>query len=110
MDIVLEIFDTFIADRLYAAAIPASLGSAAYQSVKNVADATFSSLREGATPAAAAGGYQFQPASQIYTLQPSRWAYMSAWPRDYAPRQALSLYLITWYGILPRHASLQFLY
>ncbi|KAL8746812.1 MAG: hypothetical protein Q9190_001217 [Brigantiaea leucoxantha] len=37
-----------------------------------------------------------QPSSQFFHLEPSRFAYMSAWPRDNVWRQALSLYLITW--------------
>ena len=93
MDIVLEIFDTFIFDRLYAQLLPAAAAAAAASSsgaqnaVKD-ATSTFSSMREVPTP--------YQAASQFLQLEPSAWAYMSAWPRDSVWRQTLSLYLITW--------------
>lgn len=100
MDIVLEIFDTFIADYCYAFVLPASKPSAAFQSVKHAATSTFSSLREGATPITG-NGYSWQPATSYYSLEPSQYAYMSAWPRDNGYRQLLSLYLITWFVTAP---------
>lgn len=93
MDIVLEIFDTYIADYCYAKALPASGGSFLTETVKAVASSTFSSLREGAT---AAPVFSYQPSTSFFTLEPSQYAYQSAWPRDSVYRQALSLYLITW--------------
>ncbi|KAI9776055.1 MAG: c-5 sterol desaturase [Peltula sp. TS41687] len=96
MDIVLDVFDTLVLDRLFATVIPASTASASFSSVRDgkfgaMADATFSSMRELPTD----GGYQYHPASQYLQLQPSEWAYMSAWPRDNIYRQTISLYLIT---------------
>jgi Delta7-sterol 5-desaturase len=93
MDIVLEVFDTYIADYCYAKALPASGASFLTQGIKHVASSTFSSLREGATPAPV---YSYQPSTSFFTLEPSQYAYQSAWPRDLIYRQALSLYLITW--------------
>lgn len=93
MDIVLELFDTYIADYCYAKALPASGTSFLTETVKAVASSTFSSLREGAT---AAPAFSYQPSTSFFTLEPSQYAYQSAWPRDSVYRQALSLYLITW--------------
>jgi Delta7-sterol 5-desaturase len=93
MDIILEVFDTYLADYCYAKAIPASGASIFTQGVQRAASSTFSSLREGATPAP---GYAYQPSTAYFTLEASQYAYQSAWPRDSPYRQALSLYLITW--------------
>ncbi|TKA72268.1 Delta(7)-sterol 5(6)-desaturase, partial [Cryomyces minteri] len=95
MDVVLEVFDTFLFDRLYAAVLPASPATAAYRGLQNtkfLPNATWSSMREAGTAAA----YKYQPASQYFSFEPSDLAYMSRWPRDDMWRQALSLYLITW--------------
>ena len=94
MDIVLELFDTFAFDFIYSTILPASTPSAVFQSGKHAASSTFSSMREGATPIA---GYSYQPATTYYSLEPSKYAFMSAWPRDNTYRQAISLYFITWY-------------
>ena len=91
MDLVLEFFDTFAFDRLYATVIPASNAWTSVDPKATAVNATFSSRREAPTP------YHYQPASQFYSLQPTEWAYKSAWPRDNGYRQLLSLYLITWY-------------
>lgn len=90
MDVVLEVFDTFLFDRLYAAALPTS---APHQGASIVKDATttFSSVREHPTALART--------NQLFQLEPSQYAYMSQWPRDNIWRQGLSLYLITWYAI-----------
>lgn len=91
MDVVLEVFDTFLFDRLYAAALPASAPSYAHNGVKE-ATATFSSMREHPTAIART--------NQLFQLEPSQYAYMSQWPRDNVWRQGLSLYFITWYDPL----------
>ena len=95
MDIVLEIFDTFLFDRVYATLLPASHPAASYPSLKDGAatTTTFSSVREMPTASHAVSQYLQLPASQ--------WAHMSAWPRDYIYRQALTLYLVTWYVTPP---------
>jgi len=87
MDVVLEIFDTFIFDRLYAKFLPAFPQSALQT---NTANATFASIRQAPT------GYVYEPASQLLKLEPSDFAYMSMWSRNNIYRQATSLYLITW--------------
>lgn len=91
MDVVLEIFDTFLFDRLYAMALPASKATYLNNMLKDVVvpSPTFSSMREAPTA--------IHHASQFLSLQPGPYAYMSALPRDSAWRQGISLYLITWY-------------
>jgi lathosterol oxidase len=92
MDIVLEIADTFIFDPLYATLLPGS-------SPKSyVANATYSSFREEPTGyARPQATWQYEPSTHYFSIQPSKYAYMSAWSRDDWQRQAISLYLITWY-------------
>ncbi|KAI4092916.1 MAG: hypothetical protein LQ344_003195 [Seirophora lacunosa] len=87
MDIVLEIFDTIIFDRLYATVLPASFAGYSAQNIGH-ATTTFSSTRESPT--------SVPPSTQIWQLEPSQYAFMSTWPRDNIWRQTLSLYLITW--------------
>lgn len=94
MDVVLEVFDTFLFDRFWSTVYPAST----FHTPKNlVADATttFSSMRELPTP--------IHSSTQFFQLAPSRYAYMSEWPRDNLCRQFCSLYLITWYASLFIH-------
>lgn len=89
MDVVLEVFDTFLFDRLYATVLPSSLVS--YNQTigfKNI-NPTLSSMREIPTGLPTPSNFLFQ-------LEPSEYAYMSAWPREHLWRQGLSLYLITW--------------
>ena len=89
MDVVLEIFDTFLFDRLYATVLPSSLASYSRSiGFKNV-NSTFSSMREIPTGLST-------PTNFLFQLEPSEYAYMSAWSRDNIWRQGLSLYLITW--------------
>lgn len=88
MDIVLEVFDTFAFDRLYATILPTLQAIPNGRNSPNVATSTFSSLREMPTV--------IHPASQFFQLEPTKYAYMSVWPRDNVWRQGLSLYLITW--------------
>ena len=88
MDIVLDVFDTFLFDRLYATALPRPLTAGASHKVIKDATATFSSSRELPTA--------IQSLNQFWNLPPSQYAVLSAWPRDSIWRQTLSLYLITW--------------
>ena len=88
MDIVLEVFDTFIFDRLYAGLLPKSSLFYTSTAPKN-ASSTFTSMRELPTAVHCSS-------SQFVQLAPSQYAYMSAWPRDNILRQTLTLYLITW--------------
>jgi lathosterol oxidase len=101
MDIVLEIVDTLILDRLYSAMFPASPSEYISQKFNNLTSSTFSSVREGASPSPQYK-YIFEPASQIINLEPTHWAYSSSLPRDNIYRQGVSLFLIVWYVYTPR--------
>lgn len=92
MDIVLEVFDTFLFDPIYATLLPA--GAAQF-----APNGTFSSMRELPTvlPSAAAS-WEYKPATQYISFEPGKYAYMSQWTRDDWRRQLLSLYMITWYA------------
>lgn len=95
MDIVLEVFDTFAFDRLYANLFPLSPALRAYNAIDSFVppgNATWSSMKEMGTQMA----YSYQPATEYFSLEPSSYAYSSQWPRDNIFRQTISLYLITW--------------
>jgi len=104
MDVVLEVFDTLLFDRLYANVLPISPAVSAFDPISTISaslksydvNATYDrlSLAEGSF---ARSGWQWQPASQYFSMQPSEHAYMSTWDRDNMYRQFVSLYLITWY-------------
>ncbi|KAF1851142.1 uncharacterized protein K460DRAFT_303010 [Cucurbitaria berberidis CBS 394.84] len=95
MDIVLEIADTFLFDPFYATLLPAHAPSLK-------ANATFSSPRHEPTSYAIPHAtWQYEPSTKYFSIEPSKYAYMSQWSRDDWQRQALSLYLITWlFGVL----------
>ncbi|KAK5001238.1 c-5 sterol desaturase [Elasticomyces elasticus] len=99
MDVVLELFDTFLLDRLYASAFPITPSAAVYHAfdLAQSPNRTWSGLQE----AGVGSMYKYQPASSYLSFQPSAWAHMSQWPRDNAWRQLLSLYMITWiFGVV----------
>lgn len=89
MDVVLEVVDTFIADYAYAYFYPKRPAPYDFPSPSNTTD----------TSAKAFSTWSYKPATQFLTLEPPEQAYMSAWERDNPLRQALTLYLITWYAI-----------
>ena len=91
MDVILEVFDTFLFDRLYARVLPASPVSSVI--LGDGMNAHNVSLGRTA-------GYVYTPSTSYFRLEPSKYAYMSSWPRDYVYRQGLTLYLITWYDEL----------
>ncbi|KAF4816915.1 putative Delta(7)-sterol 5(6)-desaturase [Colletotrichum siamense] len=89
MDIVLEVVDTFVGDKIYASLLPA--GAAPYDFPHTAANATAQPLST----------WQYKPATHWLHLEPSEAAYMSAWPRDNMYRQFTSLFLVTWiFGLL----------
>jgi hypothetical protein len=92
MDLVLEGFDTFLFDLLYATVLPARTPGLAL-------NGTYSSLREAPTaaPYAAPKTWHYEAASEYLSFPPSKYAYMSEWPRDDWRRQLVTLFLITWY-------------
>jgi lathosterol oxidase len=93
MDVILEIFDTFLFDRIYAQILPASRWLS-YKTLNGAVNSTMAAIQENP---AAYSNYKFQPASAYFSVQPSSWAYRSELPRDDPFRQLLSLFLITSY-------------
>lgn len=91
MDIALEIWDTFIGDRLYSSLLPLSLSSSVSIPGLNTAANSTLSLFGASEP------YVYEPATQLFSLEPSKYAYLSAWPRNNIYRQFLSFFLIVWY-------------
>ncbi|KAI1393478.1 C-5 sterol desaturase [Hypoxylon trugodes] len=85
MDVVLELTDTFIADYVYAYAHP--LKSAAPYDYLDVAN------NSTAQPLSS---WQFKTSNPYFPVEPSKYAYMSAWDRDNVYRQGITLFLITW--------------
>ncbi|GJC90533.1 putative delta(7)-sterol 5(6)-desaturase [Colletotrichum liriopes] len=84
MDVVLEVVDTFVGDKLYAALLPAH--AAPYDFPHHAANATAQPLST----------WQYKPSTHMLYLEPSEAAHLSAWPRDNIFRQFTSLFLITW--------------
>lgn len=94
MDIVLEVLDTFVYDRLYSNILPLRQSPHTWSPLDFIApspNTTWASLEESGIQ-----NYKYQPASQFYSVQPSEYAYMSRLPRDNILRQTISLYFTTW--------------
>jgi lathosterol oxidase len=86
MDVILEAFDTFVADHVYAYLLPVQ--PAPYDFPKT--SATNSSVP-------VLNSWTYKPATQFVQFTPSQAAYMSSWPRDNPLRQFMTLFSITWY-------------
>jgi len=101
MDIVLEIFDQYVGDALYASILPAFPQSTLSLGKSDILqpNGTYSSVRQMATMPPTS--YTYEPSSQYISqfldLTPSDLAYMSQWSRNHIARQALSLSAITMY-------------
>ncbi|KAI1844959.1 hypothetical protein JX265_009587 [Neoarthrinium moseri] len=89
MDVVNELWDTFIGDYAYAYLLPAR--PAPY----DFPDSTINSTQQ------VFSAWRYEPATKYLQVQPSQYAYMSAWDRDNIYRQSVNLFLITWiFGLL----------
>ncbi|KAH9204227.1 hypothetical protein DL95DRAFT_430441 [Leptodontidium sp. 2 PMI_412] len=86
MDIALELCDTYIFDRFYAAALPSQ--PAPLSLMNRAGNWTLSDLK-------AASPWQFEPASSILSFAPGEAAYLSQLTRDDIYRQAFSQALIS---------------
>lgn len=105
MDVVLETFDALLFDRLYASFLPIYSSATAFDPLstitatlkgQNLYNATWQhELWQAASTDIVKSAWQFQPASETFSLQPSEYAYLSRWDRDNFYRQCLSLYVIT---------------
>lgn len=87
MDLVLEGFDAYVFDRLYATLLPTQNLNITSQLASENVFATASCL----------DNYDFKPASKYLSFPPSEYACMSTLPRENIWRQLISLYIITWF-------------
>ena len=102
MDIILELWDTFLGDRMYSTLLPTSIStSASFPDFINAANSSLALF-------GAAEPFTYEPATQLIYLEPSKYAYLSAWPRNNIYRQFTSFFLITWYAPLPYCLTRQF--
>lgn len=85
MDIALEICDTFAFDYAYAKLFPAR--TIPY----DLANGALSNFT-----AKAASSWQYEPATSLFSLEPSNAAYATSVPRDNIFRQFVNLFLMTW--------------
>jgi lathosterol oxidase len=90
MDIVLEAFDTFLFDPIYATLLP---GNATALVSSNALSARKTAFGIPDTR------WEYAPASQYLSFEPRKYAYMSRLSRDDWRRQLLNLYIITWYAL-----------
>jgi lathosterol oxidase len=106
MDIVLEFFDTFLFDRLYATALPIHPSLSSFDSISTIASSFkgYHDVNGNWSGAFGMGGgefvrssWEYQHASQYLSVQPSEYAYMSRWDRDNIYRQSLSFWILVWY-------------
>ncbi|KAK0653754.1 putative Delta(7)-sterol 5(6)-desaturase [Lasiodiplodia hormozganensis] len=84
MDLVLELFDAYAFDRVYATLLPAQPFPGQTAS------------GNASIPRSCLDNYDFKPASQYLSFPPSELACLSQWSRDNVWRQWISLYIITW--------------
>lgn len=86
MDIVLELIDTVIADRVYAHLFPinSDLNGLANEAVNNA------SIHRKIL------SWKWQPATKFFNIEPTQAAYMSSLSRDDPYRQLVTLYFISW--------------
>jgi hypothetical protein len=89
MDIVLEAFDTFLFDPIYATLLPGNAPALVSSNASSARGIPFGISNTS---------WEFVPASQYLSFEPRKYAYMSRWPRDDWRRQLLNLYFITWYA------------
>jgi lathosterol oxidase len=101
MDLVLEGFDTYLFDPVYASLYPVLPRENIYNAIKGNASAAGVILGEKVAPLL--NSWEYKPASQYLSFTPLKWAYESSWQRDDPWRQLISLFIITWYAL--RHAK-----
>lgn len=101
MDVVLEVFDFVMFDRMYATLLPRDSAFSVFDPISTLSagkgfdnSSSFDGVSQGVDVLQST--WQFEPASQYLSVQPSQYAYMSSWDRNNIWRQAVSLYILTW--------------
>lgn len=92
MDIILEVVDTFVFDRCYATLLPET-SRVVFKDALHATNQT--SYIFDAFVGPGSSNWIYKPATEYFTFEPSQYAYMSLWPRDYLWRQFISLFFIT---------------
>ncbi|KAA8651480.1 hypothetical protein EYZ11_004567 [Aspergillus tanneri] len=86
MDVLLDVFDTLVLDRLYASVFPKPAGKLLHNHL-SLNKTEFGALN--------------QNINRYVEVTPSQWAVQSSWPRDNIFRQGLSLFLVAWaFGVI----------
>lgn len=91
MDVVLEAFDAYLFDYVYAFLLPSPVAT----KLSHGADFN-STLNNYSDIPSPQNSWQWEPASQYLSFPPGKYAWMSRWSRDDVVRQATTLFLITW--------------
>ena len=84
MDIVLEVVDHYVADRIYAWALPVKQLS--FDAHRDNGNYTFESTSH----------WEYRPSTHLFRLEPAAEAYESVWPRDNIWRQTFTLFFLGW--------------
>lgn len=104
MDVVLEVCDTLLFDRLYASLLPINPAVTTFDPISTLTasqkgynvNQTFGQDASYSEGGPVRSGWEWQPASSYFNVAPSEYAYMSRWDRDNVFRQFTSLYILTW--------------
>ena len=96
MDVVLECFDTYLFDPIWAKAFPWVPKPAPFSTVGQVANATILASQLP-TALSYTNGWEFVPASQWWNFPPTVGgaAYLTSVPRNDTLREFINLYIIT---------------
>ncbi|KAF1822625.1 ERG3, C-5 sterol desaturase [Dissoconium aciculare CBS 342.82] len=89
MDVVLEFADTYVFDRIYANLLPLHTSSASFDPISTIT----ASFKNETLPIRST--WQWEPASQFMSAEPSEYAYLSQWDRDNVLRQSITLFFVT---------------
>ncbi|KAI6780681.1 c-5 sterol desaturase [Emericellopsis cladophorae] len=84
MDIVLEVVDHYVADRIYAWALP----------VRSLSFEVYSD--NGNCTIERTSNWEYRPSTHLFYLQPAEEAYGSIWSRDNIWRQTFTLFFLGW--------------
>ena len=76
MDVVLEIADTFVGDYIYAQLLPLNPATSSHDILDVGANSTAQAL----------SSWQFKSANPYFQIEPSEYAYMSAWEMQHSMR------------------------